>query len=158
MAAEIERKFLLDAAPEWIEDHPSDKIAQGYLAIVEGEREVRVRRKGDARVLTVKVGSGREREEVEIDLTDEQFDALWPLTEGARVAKRRYRVPSGELTIEVDVFGNSLDGMVIGEIEFESTDGSEAFEPPEWLGREVTGDHAYENESLALHGRPPAES
>jgi CYTH domain-containing protein len=158
IAAEIERKFILDSAPEWLTDHPADEIHQGYLAIVGGEREVRVRTKGSARVLTVKVGSGREREEVEIELTQEQFDELWPLTEGARVEKTRYRVPSGDLTIEIDVFGNALNGMVMAEIEFESTAQSEEFEPPEWLGSEVTGDHAYENESLALHGRPGGSS
>jgi CYTH domain-containing protein len=31
---------------------------------------------------------------------------------------------------------------------------AERFEPPAWFGREVTGESAYKNQSLACHGRP----
>ena len=41
---EIERKFVLDGKPEWLDEYDSARIEQGYLAIVEGETEVRVRR------------------------------------------------------------------------------------------------------------------
>jgi adenylate cyclase len=94
MGIEIERKFLLAEAPGWLHEHEAVRIEQGYLAIEEGEgAEVRVRRKGDDAVLTVKRGMGRTREEVEIDLSAEQLEALWPLTEGRRIAKTRYLMP-----------------------------------------------------------------
>ena len=38
------------------------------------------------------------------------------------------------------------------EIEFPSLEASEAFAPPPWIGREVTGDARYANQSLALDG------
>ena len=48
---------------------------------------MRLRRRDGESVLTVKRGSGRTRTEEEIELEPEQFDALWPLTEGRRVEK-----------------------------------------------------------------------
>jgi adenylate cyclase len=153
-SVEIERKFVLDGKPEWLDDYESARIEQGYLAIVEGETEVRVRRKNGQAVLTVKQGTGEVRREKEIELTEDQFEALWPLTRARRVAKRRYEVPNEGLTIEIDVFEGSLSGIVTAEVEFDSEEASAAFEPPEWLGREATGDPKYANESLATRGAP----
>ena len=34
---------------------------------------------------------------------------------------------------------------------------SEEFDPPAWLGREVTGDERFANQRLALQGRPGPE-
>lgn len=155
---EIERKFLLDRRPGWLDEHPSVAIRQGYLAIVEGESEVRVREKEDQPVLTVKRGAGEVRREEEIDLDPDQFRALWPLTEGRRVAKHRHTVPHDDLTIEVDVFEGPLAGILLAEVEFDSEEASAAFDPPGWLGTEVTGDGRYANESLATRGAPEGEA
>jgi adenylate cyclase len=153
-ALEVERKFLLEERPRWLDDHPSTGIRQGYLAIVPGETEVRVRRTDDTTVLTVKRGTGEVRREEEIDLTPDQFEALWPLTEGARVRKRRFTVPHGDLTIEVDAFEGPLEGLMVAEVEFDDERDGDEFGPPEWFGRELTGDDRYANESLATRGAP----
>ncbi len=153
MATEIERKFLLSALPEWLEECPSERIEQGYLAL-EAEGEVRVRAAGDARRLTVKRGGGRSREEVEIELDPEQFDALWPLTGGRRIYKRRYRRRVDEGLFEIDVYEGGLEGMAVVEMEFESTDAADRFQAPEWVGAEVTGDPGYANRALATDGDP----
>jgi CYTH domain-containing protein len=155
MGTEIERKFSLAREPKWLGDCGATRIEQGYLAIEgEGGTEVRLRRRDGETVLTVKRGSGRTRTEEEIDLEPEQFEALWPLTEGRRVAKMRYLVPTETGDIEVDVFEGQLAGMVTAEIEFDSEAASDRFEPAEWLGAEVTGDDRYANETLAIHGIP----
>jgi adenylate cyclase len=154
MSLEIERKFLLREEPGWLDEFPSVRISQGYVAIVEGETEVRLRETDDGTVLTVKRGSGEVRREEEVELAADQFRALWPLTDGLRVAKRRYTVPREDLTIEVDVFEGPLRGIVMAEVEFDSEEASEAFRPPDWLGDEVTGDGRYANESLAIRGAP----
>ena len=39
------------------------------------------------------------------------------------------------------------------EVEFGSERDSEAVAPPEWLGREVSGDARYANRTLAVHRR-----
>jgi adenylate cyclase len=57
-----------------------------------------VRRIGEESFLTVKRGSGRDRLEDEIEITAEQLEALWPATEGRRLAKHRFYVPLDGLT------------------------------------------------------------
>ena len=152
---EIERKFLVDDPPD-LEGCEPFQIHQGYLALPDdqGGAEVRLRRKDDQLLLTVKGGSGRVRTEEEFELARERFDSLWPLTEGRRISKRRYRIPVGEVTAEVDFYGGELDGLVTAEVEFESEADADRFEAPEWFGRELTGDKRYMNESLAIHGKP----
>ncbi|ADB50125.1 CYTH domain-containing protein [Conexibacter woesei] len=155
MSTEIERKFVLDAPPQDLAEHPSEPIAQGYVALDE-DVEVRVRRRGERTFLTIKAGSGRRRVEQELEIEPERFDALWPLTEGRRIVKRRYLVPVGAdaLTLEVDVYEDALAGLVVAECEFPDDAAADAFVSPDWLGREVTDDPRWKNQALALHGRP----
>ncbi len=154
MSAEIERKWVLDAPPQGLGDHPSERIAQGYLAL-DGDVEVRLRLRGERAVLTVKAGGGRCRAEEELEIDRARFDALWPLTEGRRVVKRRYLVPAGGgLRFEVDVYEEELTGVVVAEVEFPDDAAADAFATPDWLGREVTDDPRWRNQALALHGRP----
>ena len=154
MGTEIERKFVLPVAPEWLGEMPAEEIEQGYLGVAD-ESEVRLRMIGGHPKLTVKTGSGLARGEEEIDLLAEQFEALWPLTEGRRISKRRHRREIGDGTIEIDVYGGDHAGLIVAEIEFESVEAAGRFEPPEWLGTDVTGDERWANRSLALAGRVP---
>jgi adenylate cyclase len=66
----------------------------------------------------------------------------------------RHLVPTETGDIEVDVFEGALAGMVTAEMEFDAEVASDAFEPPNWLGAEVTGDDRYANKTLAIHGLP----
>jgi adenylate cyclase len=150
---EIERKFLVAEPPEDLDRHPSDGIEQGYLAIGESG-EVRLRRAGEELTLTVKRGSGEVREEEEVELERDQFERLWPLTEGLRVTKTRYRMPAGERTIELDVYEGPLEGLRTAEVEFPSERESHRFDPPPWFGDDVTDDDRYKNEALARDGLP----
>ena len=149
---EVERKFLVGQPPD-LEGSDSDEIEQGYLA-TGSDGEVRVRRKGERLVLTAKRGSGLSRDEAEVELDRAGFDRLWPLTEGRRLHKRRHVVPHGDLEIEVDVYEGDLDGLVVAEIEFPSEKEAREFDPPEWMGKDVTGDERYLNETLATQGAP----
>ena len=151
---ERERKFLIDAVPEGIDLSDRTEMRQGYL--VAGEQaSVRVRDAGPKGcTLTVKAGGGAERTELEWVIDREQFDAAWPHTEGRRVVKVRHRIPLDQHVIELDVFRDSLDGLVFAEVEFDSSEALVAFEPPAWFGPEVTDDGRYNNAALALHGRP----
>jgi adenylate cyclase len=151
---EVERKFLAGEVPD-LDGTDSDEIEQGYLAIG-AEGEVRVRRKGDRLLLTAKRGSGLSRQEAEVEIDRASFDELWSLTDGRRLEKRRHLVPYGEHKIEVDVYGGELEGLAVAEIEFTDEEEAKAFDPPDWLGEEVTGDHRYLNETLATAGLPSA--
>jgi CYTH domain-containing protein/CHAD domain-containing protein len=154
MASEIERKFLPPALPPRANGAERVAIEQGYLAL-DGETEVRLRRAGDALRLTVKHGRGESREEVEVELTADQFAALWPLAAGRSLRKTRLLVPlGGGLRAEIDRYEGELEGLLVAEVEFPTEDESRAWEPPGWIGREVTGDAAYANQALALDGAP----
>lgn len=158
MPNEIERKFLLSEQPAWLSRCAAVQIEQGYLAI-ESEVEVRLRRADEKRLLTTKRGNGEVREEIEIDLDPAQFATLWPLTGSRRLRKTRRLVPiDGGLTAEVDVFEGELEGLLIGELEFDSEEQSASFEAPEWLGKEITGDRRYAGQTLALNGLPVSRS
>jgi CYTH domain-containing protein len=139
---------LVPERPRGLEGCRSERIEQGYLA-ADAESEVRVRRIGTGRVLTAKRGTGRDRLEEEIEISDEQFDALWPATEGRRVTKQRFYLPLDGLTAEVDVYRDQLDGLITAEVEFESPAESESFDPPCWFGDEITADRRYANQALA---------
>ncbi len=151
---ERERKFLVTSVP----DLPASgtEMRQGYLAI-DGTVGVRIRQEGERdHTFTVKAGRGAVRTELEWAMEPAQFAAAWAITEERRVHKTRYRVPTGTYIAEVDVFHGELDGLVLAEVEFSSDDELESFEPPAWMGREVTDDVRYTNASLAVSGAPPA--
>jgi adenylate cyclase len=149
-SVEVERKFLVPELPD-LEGTEFDEIEQGYLA-VGSDGEVRLRRKGEKRLLTAKRGAGISREEGEVELEPDDFDRLWPLTEGRRLRKRRHLVPIGELTIELDVYEGELQGLVVAEVEFDSEERARGFHPPPWIGEDVTGDARFLNETLATRG------
>ena len=146
---EIERKFIIRKMPDYLTSYPSDKISQGYLVSLDDGTQVRLRRTGDRYSLTFKRGSGNVREEREVDLTAEQFDALWPATEGKRLVKTRYEIPLGDRVVEIDVYHDRHEGLVVAEVEFDDEEGSRNFQPPDWLGADVTGDPRYSNQLLA---------
>ena len=153
---EVERKFIVSERPLELDRVAFDGISQGYLAIGEEGLEVRLRRRGKDATLTVKEGAGRTRREEEIALEPEQFERMWPLTEGRRVEKMRYFIGADDgLTIELDCYANELDGLSTAEVEFDTEARADAFEPPAWFGPEVTDDPRYRNARLARDGAPP---
>jgi adenylate cyclase len=154
VALEIERKFLVERFPPSIAIDSEEEIAQGYLAI--GEDQVRLRRRGDNHLITVKRGSGLTREEVEVPLAQKSFEELWPLTEGRRLEKTRRTAAVEGGTVEIDFYHAPLDGLVTAEVEFADAEAARAFTPPSWFGRELTEDEQYSNQRLALEGLPAA--
>ena len=117
---------------------------------------MRIRRRNGSATLTVMGAGGRSRVEEELEIDEERFERLWPLTEGRRIEKTRYEIPADDgLTIELDVYGGALAGLVVAEVEFDSEAAADAFSASDWLGREVTDDERYRNQRLASEGPPP---
>ncbi|HBR81035.1 MAG: Adenylate cyclase [Candidatus Uhrbacteria bacterium GW2011_GWE2_45_35] len=154
MPFEIERKFLIKTLPENLSKYPHKDIEQGYLALDADGTVVRLRRKGDKFFETVKKGFGLVRTELEVEISGEQFEAFWPTTVGKRLEKTRYEIPGEYGTIELDIYGGRLEGVITAEVEFDSAEAANSFVPPEWFGLEVTDDLRYSNHSLALEGKP----
>jgi CYTH domain-containing protein len=105
--------------------------------------------------MTVKTGTGLVRGEEEFAIEADRFERLWAMTAGRQVSKTRYFVPLDDgLTAEVDLYDGELAGLVTAEIEFPDEQTALAYEAPEWLGRDVTGDVRYSNRTLATDGIP----
>lgn len=147
---EIERKFVVNNVPSDCKEIKHQTINQGYLAIEsESKKEVRLRRKGDQFYLTVKSGQGLVRGEAETEISQEQFEVLWPMTEGRRLEKeRRVFLLSDGHKAEVDIFSGELTGLILAEVEFASEEESAAFEVPSWFLKEVTTDSRFKNQNL----------
>ncbi len=146
---EIERKFLVRELPADLAAYPHVAMAQGYLVIAPDGVQVRLRKAGDKHSLTYKRNDGASRIEREIALTCEQFEVLWPATDGKRLTKTRYAVPLGGLTVEIDIYSGRQSGIVVAEVEFEDEDAARDFAVPHWLGEDVSHDPRYSNQLLA---------
>jgi len=148
---EIERKYLLSGLPAGIAGHPSVEIDQGYIPGENVRERVRRLRGPDSvrYIRTIKVGTGMNRFEFEEDAPESFFAAVWPLTLGHRVHKRRYLVPDGNVAWEIDHF---LDReLVIAEIELGAED--QRVQIPALiksvLVREVTDEQEFSNYRLS---------
>ncbi|WKN29548.1 CYTH domain-containing protein [Porifericola rhodea] len=156
MAKEIERKFLVRELPDFVTtQYKGIPIQQAYLTEDTSGRQIRVRSKGEHYYLTVKGQGFLEREEVEIELTADQFNALWPLAAPRSIKKKRFKIPHDQHTIELDVFEDKLSGLVMAEVEFASVEASQQLEVPEWFSQEVTEDPHYTNSHLASSQQIP---
>jgi Uncharacterized protein conserved in bacteria len=147
MAQEIERKFLVKGDFKSLVTK-STRITQGYLSSVP-ERTVRVRIKGDKGYITIKgIGdaSGASRYEWEKEIPVAEVEALLKICEPGVIDKTRFLVPVGNHTYEVDEFYGDNEGLTVAEVELSEIE--EAFNKPEWLGEEVTGDVKYYNSML----------
>lgn len=146
---EIERKFLITSNEFKLKAISKTRIVQGFLN-TDPDRTVRIRIKGDEGFITVKGRSnesGTSRFEWEKEIVVEEAEALLKLCEKGVLEKTRYEIPYGSHIFEVDEFHGPNMGLIIAEVELGSE--NEAFEKPEWLGEEVTGDIKYYNSQLS---------
>lgn len=148
MHIETERKFLVKNDDYKGQAKVIHSMTQGYIAHDSG-RTVRVRISDGQGYLTIKGPSanGISRAEWEMEIPLEDAKSLMLLCKSGIIDKTRYVVPAGNgRFFEVDEFYGDNKGLVVAEIELGAE--NEAFNKPEWLGEEVTGDHRYYNSSL----------
>lgn len=149
MATEIERKFLLNG-DAWRALAKGTLYRQGYLNSAK-ERTVRIRTVGDKAFLTIKgITVGNTRAEYEYPIPFDECNAMLDsLAEKPLIEKKRYKIPLGGLTWEIDEFFGENKGLIVAEVELTSED--QAFEKPAWVGDEVSGDPRYFNSNLIKH-------
>ena len=149
MAKEIERKFLV-SGDAWRQLATGTAYRQGYLSTVK-ERTVRVRTIDDKGFLTIKgisIGVSRAEYEYEISVADAN-EMLDNLCEKPIIEKDRYKIAHAGLIWEVDEFAGVNEGLIVAEVEL--TDEAQAFDRPDWIGEEVSGDPRYFNSNLIAH-------
>lgn len=148
MGVEIERKFLVTGGGWRPLVRRTQLLRQGYLAS-HGSVTVRVRTIDDRQgLLTLKAGGhALERAEYEYDVPIADARELLALCDGPGIEKRRHLLDLAGGDWVVDEFLGRHAGLWLAEVELERADAP--IELPDWLGREVTGDVAYYNSSLA---------
>jgi len=137
------RRWLLLRLPDGVHAEPDLELEQGFLPGASPRGWLlRVRGPGGTRFLR---GSGESLEQEE--LAEEAFLALWPTTEGARIARHRHLVARGGRRWTIDVVDR---GPVLAET---AVPGGDELAVPGWvrrvLVREVTSERAYDDERLA---------
>lgn len=143
---EIERKFLITEVPGNLASYKCLLIEQGYLS---RGPVVRIRKQDDEYYLTYKGKGMMAREEYNLPLTEESYNHLKGKIDGKLISKRRYLIPFGDYTIELDHFDSPNDGLLLAEVEFPTIEEAEAFTPPEWFGEDVTYCQEYHNATMA---------
>lgn len=147
---EIERKYLVNYLPEYLENYEQKRISQGYLCT---NPVVRIRRSNDDYFLTYKSRGLMAREEYEMPLTAEAFEHMLPKIDGILIDKIRYLIPLDENHVaELDIFQGTLAPLRLVEVEFESIEEANAFVPPAWFGDDVTNSGEYHNSNLSKKG------
>ncbi|MCC8075586.1 MAG: hypothetical protein LIO95_06575 [Clostridiales bacterium] len=155
---EIERKFWLTAFPTDYPEIVHLETDQGYLANV--PVTVRIRRSrncatGDCTyILCIKSKGTLSRHEVETPIERSQFEELAGMLDRPMVHKdyHAYRLPDGHVLecSEVDHGAFSY-----AEVEFESEEAANAWEPLPCLGKELTYDKRFTMGSYYLNGFVP---
>ena len=155
---EIERKYLIEKYTFDPDQYDSEEISQAYLStdpVIRVRERCRHTDSGDqlSYELTVKGRGLMAREEINLVIDQDAYTRLAAKAEGHAVEKTRYRIPlSGSLICELDVFKGGLNGLILGEVEFDSEEAAELFTPPDWFGAEVTFDPSYQNCNLIMKG------
>ena len=148
MAKEIERKFLVVNDSYKSLSYKTRNIMQGYIS-TDKRAVVRVRLNDEEAFLTIKgenQGIVRDEWEYPIPAADAK-DMLERIAIGTVISKTRYLVDFEGFKWEIDEFHSPLDGLTVAEIELPTTDTT--FKQPPFIGKEVTGNPAYYNSSIA---------
>ena len=143
---EIERKFLVDRFPEGLPLLKEAVVYQGYLCTLP---TVRIRSTetadGVSYVLCFKGKGTIARQEIEMDLTKEQFFQLKDLLPAPMIRKdyKVYALPDGHKLECSLVDQGSPSEFMFAEVGFTSLEEAEAFVPDEYLSHEVTSDPSW---------------
>lgn len=148
---EVERKFLIKEVPDYLWNYDYIESEQYYITI--NPQEIRVRKANESFFLTFKSDGNLERSEVEISITEMQFDELKEFSKHQGVLKTRYFIKEDGYTYELDIYKN-IPELITLEVEFESTEDAHAFQPPEWFGDEITNIPEFKNKNLSCFGFP----
>jgi CYTH domain-containing protein len=148
---EIEKTFLIKQFPKNISFYKSQKIKQGYISSTPSP--LRIRQRGNKFEITKKIplkdGDFSSVNEINIPLTESEFNKLWPLVEKS-LEKTRYIIPiKNNLIAELDVFEKELKGLSFVEVEFTSQEQMASFNPLDWFGKDITQEDFSANVFLA---------
>lgn len=141
MALEIEKTYLAKNIPPNLEASHCDEVEDIHLLSVDG-LGVRARRKGKECEFTIKrrIGNDASRHsETTVEISLEKFKEL-AAEEVRRIRKCRYSYLYNGLVADVDVFLDSLEGLVVIDFEFKSVEDKDGFQMPDFCLADVTSE------------------
>lgn len=154
---EIEKKYLVNPKELSLEGYSVKRITQGYI-YNDNYTEVRIRSvekdSSTKYYYTVKISGTdpMQRTEIEFEITKEEFITLsQKILDGTHlIEKDRYLIPlNNNLTAELDIYHNELEGLSTVEVEFPNIEEATNFQSPNWFEEDVTSNKSYKNKNLA---------
>jgi CYTH domain-containing protein len=149
---ELEKTYLAKYLPADLKKSLSKEVKDIYIPASAVHPVLRIRKNGDKYVITKKEPASADDASVHnehtIKLTEDEFKSLEKVV-GKKVSKIRYFYKIGELTAEVDVFKDDLEGLVLVDVEFKNVEQKDAFEMPEFCLAEVTQEEIFAGGMLA---------
>lgn len=157
---EIEKKWLINVDDIPYNLNSSDvkvyEIEQTYISF---SPEIRLRKynNGEYYEFVIKANmteDGLQREEMSLEITEEEYNDLIRKKEGNTIFKTRYQLYDNGQIIAIDIFKEELEGLAYMEIEFANREEANNFNTPSWVIKDVTHDENYKNGYLARYGIP----
>lgn len=138
---EIEREKTY--LPKYLPDLSScekKEMVDTYLPENAVHPVIRIRKQGEKYMITKKApvdGSASMQTEQTIPLTKEEYDAL-STASTKRIEKVRYYFPMNEKIAEIDIFQGDLAGLVLVDVEFNTSEEMAQFAMPEFCLVDIT--------------------
>ena len=154
---EIEKKYLVDfnKIPFDLSKLDSVIIYQQYLCKSGDGIITRIRITEDSTYgpiegfITIKGRqTGLSRNEFEKKISFYEAHDIMSWSDAPILKKTRYKIPYGNLTIELDIFHGKLDSLIMAEIEFPSEEEAAKFVKPDWFCDDVSSNFTYTNSAL----------
>ena len=138
---ELEKTYLAKFIPQGLENCKKKEIIDIYLPTNARHPTLRIRKNGDKHEITkkepVENDPSKQKEET-TSLTKEEFQELNQSVEGKRIHKIRYFYPYKNRVAEIDVFQDSLSGLIVIDFEFKDENEKALFEMPDFCLVDVT--------------------
>jgi len=137
---ELERTFLAKEIPNDIKSFTPREIIDIYIP-KKSHMDLRIRKNGDKYEMTrkhpIENGDASIQDEQTISLEKEEFNVLSKV-KGKKSRKIRYFKAFNNYTMEVDVYQDSLSGLVLVDFEFKTEKDKDSFKMPDFCLIDVT--------------------
>lgn len=138
---EIESTYLAKSIPEGLHKCKKKEVFDVYFPKEERHPSTRIRKNGNKYEITKKKrvdeNDASIQEEATLKLTKDEFDTL-KVIDGKKVIKERYYYKYNDKTAEIDIFQGDLEGLVLVDIEFETSEEKNAFIMPDFCLADVS--------------------
>ena len=136
MGSEIERKFFVKDMPD-VSELTKTSLERHFLYNA-GGIELRIQTDGTRFTLQRKTSvSDTERATEQIELSRSEFDTLKTLAPTS-ISRDSYHLADNPKT-DLRLYHGAFEGLVRAEFEFERPEELASFQPPDWVGKEMTG-------------------